>query len=71
MRPTNQYSDELEIEVEELTAQCDKFIKALEKIADERQIYLGHGDSDIVPSLSAHEAQSVARQAITETKGDK
>lgn len=38
--------------------------KALERIADEEKVYRGHGDYDILPALSAKEAQQVARSAL-------
>jgi hypothetical protein len=38
---------------------------ALERIAAEQKVYKGHGDYEIVPALTAEEAQSVAREALS------
>lgn len=39
-------------------------IEALEKIAEEQKVYLGHGDYNIVPALTAEEAQALARYVL-------
>lgn len=42
---------------------------ALEQIAAEQKVYLGHGDYTIEPALSAEKAQSAARAAIAAAEG--
>jgi DNA-binding GntR family transcriptional regulator len=43
----------------------DPIREALERIAAEQKVYKGHGVYVIVPALTAEEAQSVAREALS------
>jgi Lar family restriction alleviation protein len=45
-------------------------IKALEQIADEQKVYKGHGDYDIIPALTADEAQSLARKVLSQRQSE-
>lgn len=47
--------------------ELDRYKDALSRIAEEQKVYLGHGDYDTLPMLSAEEAQSLARDALMGT----
>ena len=42
----------------------ETYRKALEEIAGEQKIYLGHGDYSVEPNYSAQQAQNLARKAL-------
>lgn len=44
--------------------ELDRYRDALWRIAEEQRVYMGHGDYDMLPMLSAEEAQSLARHAL-------
>lgn len=42
----------------------DLVINALAQIADEENVYKGNGDYDTVPTMSAEQMQSLAREVL-------
>ena len=53
-------------ELTTLRARLARCEEALTQIADEQKVYKGHGDYDILPALTAEEAQMSARTALSE-----
>ncbi len=48
------------------SAELQVLVDALERIADEQKVYLGHGSYNIEPAFTADEAQTIARAALTD-----